>query len=171
MALFETLKYCVVKKDKSIEIREYQDFLLASTTSPINQRQDSGFMAVFDYISGQNDSKQKISMTTPVVTFEEGEKLVTGFYVPSKFNQQSLPSPLDRRVFINQMNHAYYAVIRFSGSWKKENIAQYDQKLTLYLTNHHIKKISTLFLLRYQPPFVPGIFRRNEIAYQIAYNI
>lgn len=79
MALFETLKYRVVKKDKSIEIREYQDFLLASTTSPINQRQDSGFMAVFDYISGQNDSKQKISMTTPVVTFEEGEKLVTSF--------------------------------------------------------------------------------------------
>lgn len=69
------------------------------------------------------------------------------------------------------MNHAYYAVIRFHGSWKKENIAKYDQKLTLYLTNHHIKKTSTLFLLRYQPPFVPGIFRRNEIAYQIAYNI
>lgn len=58
MALFETLKYRVVKKDKSIEIREYQDFLLASTTSPINQRQDRGFMTVFDYISGQNDSKQ-----------------------------------------------------------------------------------------------------------------
>lgn len=56
-------------------------------------------------------------MTTPVVTFEEGEKLVTGFYVPSKFNQQSLPSPPYRRVFINQMNHAYYAVIRFRGSF------------------------------------------------------
>ncbi len=58
MAIFETLKYRVVKKDKSIEIREYQDFLLASTTSPINQCQDSVIMAVFDYISGQNDSKQ-----------------------------------------------------------------------------------------------------------------
>lgn len=79
-------------------------------------------------------------MTTPVVTFEEGEKLVTGFYLPSKFNQQSLPSPPYRRVFINRMNHAYYAVIRFRGSWKKENIAKYDQKLTLYLSNHHIKK-------------------------------
>ena len=60
---------------------------------------------------------KKISMTT--VIFEEGEKLVTGFYVPSKFNQQSLPSPLDRRVFINQMNHAYYAVIRFRGRLEK----------------------------------------------------
>ena len=28
MALFETLKYRVVKKDKSIEIREYQDYYL-----------------------------------------------------------------------------------------------------------------------------------------------
>ena len=110
-------------------------------------------------------------MTTPVVIFEEGEKLVTGFYVPSKFNQQSLPLPPYRRVFINQMNHAYYAVIRFRGSWKNENIAKYDQKVNALSFKPSHKKISTLFLLRYQPPFVPGIFRRNEIAYQIAHNI
>lgn len=167
MALFETIKYRVVFKDKNIELREYDEILLASTKSFLNARRDSGFNNVFDYISGENDQKQKISMTTPVVSYEEEGKLVTGFYVPSKYNQSSVPKPTKDGVFINKLDKNIYAVIRFNGSWTDENFDKQDKILREYLNMNNYKIISKRLVLRYQPPFVPGIFRRNEIAYQV----
>jgi hypothetical protein len=36
-----------------------------------------------------------------------------------------------------------------------------------YLLSTNYEILSARLILRYQPPFVPGIFRRNEIAYQV----
>jgi len=170
MALFESIKYQVVEKNGKIEIRKYNDFFLASTKTLTNQALDSGFMNVFQYISGSNDQNQKISMTTPVVTYEEGKELITGFYVPSKFSKESIPHPIDNKVFINEMKNSYYAVIRFRGSWRTENFDKYDQLLLNYIQEMKLKITSKRLIMRYQPPFIPSFLRRNEIAYQIDYS-
>ena len=167
MALFETIQYQLIKKTGHIEIRKYDSFLLASTKTLINTTLDTGFNNVFSYISGNNDQNQKISMTKPVVTYEEKQELVTGFYVPSKYSKSTVPNPVSQSVFINEMNEAYYAVIRFSGNWRPKNIEKHDQKLLQYLAQNKIIIISRRYLMRYQPPFIPGFLRRNEIAYQI----
>ncbi len=167
MAFIETLPYKVLKKEGKIELRSYKDFLLASTQTTQNIRQDSGFNNVFNYISGQNQEHTKISMTTPVVTYEENDTLVTGFYVPSKYDKGNVPKPSDEKVFINEMNASTYAVIRFRGKWIEKNYQKYDQKLIKYLKNENITIISRRYILRYSPPIIPGMFRRNEIAYQI----
>lgn len=168
MALFETIKYKLIKKDGKIEIRQYDDILLASTKSSKSESQDSGFSDVFRYISGNNDAEKKISMTTPVVTYEDGEQLVTGFYVPSKYTKETTPKPTEQGVFINELKNSYYAVIKFSGKWTDKNFDKYDKLLLEYMTNNGYDKQSQRLILRYQPPFVPGILRHNEIAYQIA---
>jgi len=170
MALFETIKFTVIKKDKNIELRKYDDILLASTKSNINFNQDSGFNNVFRYISGNNDQKTKISMTTPVVTYEENDQLVTGFYVPSKYTKDTIPKPTENQVFINELKQSYYAVIRFRGKWTKENFEKNDNLLLDYLDVNGYEVTSKRLILRYQPPFVPGIFRHNEIAYRINLN-
>ncbi|PKK99986.1 MAG: hypothetical protein CVV56_08525 [Tenericutes bacterium HGW-Tenericutes-1] len=167
MALFETIKYKVIKKDKKIEIRQYEDIYLASTKTNVNPNLDSGFMNVFRYISGSNDQEAKISMTTPVVTYEENQQLVTGFYVPSKYKKASIPKPNEDQVFINELKKSYYAVIRFSGSWTKSNFDKQDQLLLDYIKTNKLIIASNRLILRYQPPFVPSFLRRNEIAYQI----
>lgn len=167
VALFETIKYKVIKKDKNIEIRLYEDIYLASTKTAFNPNQDSGFMNVFNYISGNNDQEAKISMTTPVVTYEEDSQLVTGFYVPSKYKKESIPKPSEEQVFINELKKSYYAVIKFSGRWKQSNFDKQDNILLEYLKLNHYKTSSKRLILRYQPPFVPAFLRRNEIAYQI----
>ena len=82
MALYETLQYTVIHDEGQIQIREYDNILLASTKTPINMYQDSGFNNVFKYISGNNKSNTKISMTTPVVTYESEEEIITGFTYP-----------------------------------------------------------------------------------------
>ena len=167
MGLFETLRYIVVKKYKNIEIRKYDTFLLASTRTQPNKRLDSGFMNVFNYISGHNQSNEKISMTTPVISYEEDDTLVTGFYVPSKYAKDTVPKPTDDQVFIQENLASYYAVIRFRGSWNETNFLKAEQTLLTYMKDNQIDPISSRLIFRYQPPFIPSFLRRNEIAFQI----
>lgn len=167
MGLFETIKYKVVKKERRIEIREYEDILLASTRTVFNNARDTGFSNVFNYISGDNLEKAKISMTTPVVTYEEEGKLVTGFYVPSKYSEENIPKPSNEKVFISKMNKSFYGVIRFSGRWTDKNFDHYDNILVDYLLDNQYEILSARIIMRYQPPFIPAFLRRNEIAYQV----
>lgn len=171
MGLFETIQYQVIKKNNQIEIRQYDDYFLASTMTAVNSSLDSGFNNVFLYISGENKDHQKISMTTPVVTYEENQKLVTGFYVPSKYSKQNIPAPKDDTVFINEVKKSFYVVIRFKGSWKPQVFEKYHQILLKYINDNHLVIKSPKMIMRYQPPFIPSFLRRNEIAYQIEYTV
>jgi predicted HTH transcriptional regulator len=168
MSIYETIQYDLIEKVGKIEIRRYKDILLASTKTEMNTSQDSGFSQVFRYISGENENKEKISMTTPVVTYEDEEKLVTGFYVPSKYNKDNVPLPLATNVFMNEMKQSLYAVIKFRGRWTKSNFNKNDELLKKFIKDHGYSIQSQRYLFRYQPPFVPPIFRRNELAYQVS---
>ncbi len=66
MAVIETAKYTVVRKDGNIEIRAY-DKLITAAVSDGDFIRDTGFTTIFNYISGDNEKKEKISMTTPVI--------------------------------------------------------------------------------------------------------
>ena len=167
MSIYETIQYKLIKKDGQIELRQYDDVLLVSTKTQLNHSRDSGFSNVFRYISGANQEKEKISMTTPVVTYEDDDQLITGFYVPSKYNRINVPMPIDQDVFINEIKQSLYAVIRFRGRWTESNFQKNDQKLRQYIEENGFSIQSQRYLFRYQPPFVPAIFRRNELAYKV----
>lgn len=167
MPLFETIPYEIVKKEKNIELRLYKNVLLASTKTPYNKYQDSGFNRIFNYISGQNESQTKISMTTPVVTYSDKDQMITGFYVPSKYSKESVPKPSSENIFIQELKESYYVAIRFIGSWTEQNFDKHDFNLKEFIERNNFVIQSPRMILRYQPPFIPGIFRHNEIAYQI----
>ena len=59
----EEAKYDVIKSSKSYEIRKYSDRLAVEV---ISENGNSGFRKLFNYISGNNEKKQEIKMTTPV---------------------------------------------------------------------------------------------------------
>lgn len=162
----ETIKYKVLTKDQQIEIREYRDILLASTKTDPNNYYDSGFNKVFQYISGQNEENTKISMTSPVVTYQEGESLITGFYVPSKYDQTTVPKPTGD-VFINTIKPSIYVVITFYGAWTKEHYDKHHNQLLQYIEQHTLTITSNPYIMRYSAPYVPDHQKRNEIAYQI----
>ena len=166
MSRYETIRYDVVKKDGSIELRTYDQILLASTKTYMHS-DESGFGRVFRYISGHNENEEKISMTTPVVSYQERDELITGFYVPSKYDIHSVPKPKSNHVFINDMKPSLYAVIKFRGRWNQATFDKYDERLKHYIERHGYKIDSPRLLFRYHPPFVPPLFRRNELAYKI----
>jgi hypothetical protein len=76
---YETAEYTVVKTDGKFEIREYPDLMMATTNMALDQRNggDGSFSRLFRYITGANDGKQKIAMTTPVF-MESQENAVAG---------------------------------------------------------------------------------------------
>ena len=59
----EEAKYDVIKSTTSYEIRKYSDRLAVEV---ISENGNSGFRKLFNYISGNNEKKQEIKMTTPV---------------------------------------------------------------------------------------------------------
>lgn len=170
MGLYETLPYEVVETHGPIELRRYPAFLLASTKTLKNKYNDSGFSNVFNYISGANQAQAKISMTTPVVSYEEDDGLITGFYVPSTYDKDSVPKPSKDNVFIDPKESGLFAVIRFRGSWSETNYDKQDERLRTFLAEQGYEILSPRLVFRYQPPFVPGVFRRNEIAYRVRHS-
>src|SRR6056297_646585 len=95
-AEYESAEYKVLESDGRIEIREYPDLMLASTEAAFNaQGNDGSFSRLFRYISGANEQKQKIAMTTPV--FMEGQsdasKGKMGFVVPKEVAASGIPAP------------------------------------------------------------------------------
>ena len=93
-------------------------------------------------------------MTTPVVTYKDDDKL-------------TVSKPSEKEVFINELKKSLYGAIRFKGSWTDKNFDKYDQILVDYLLSNNYEILSARLILRYQLPFILGMFRRNEIAYQI----
>ncbi|MBN2605188.1 MAG: heme-binding protein [Bacilli bacterium] len=169
MRLFETIDYKVIKKIGNIEIREYNAFNLATTKTKLNKNLDNGFNKVFDYIGGNNESKEKIKMTVPVVSVMEEEYYTTSFVVPKKYDVSHIPVPKDSSVNIEHIEHQVMMCIKFSGHWDEKNFDKYNQQLVDYASSNRIEITSKRHLLRYNPPFMPSFLRRNEICYVIQY--
>ena len=73
----EEAKYTVVMKEDKFELRNYEPHILAETIID-GDFEDAGskaFERLFQYLSGNNRSKQEISMTSPVGQAASGEKI------------------------------------------------------------------------------------------------
>ncbi len=73
----EEASYVVLKKDNEFEIREYAPHVLAETLveSDLEQAGDKAFERLFGYISGDNVSRTRLAMTSPVSQKPAGEKI------------------------------------------------------------------------------------------------
>lgn len=169
MRLYETLDYEVIDKlAHHITIRKYDSFNIAITTAKLDKKLSNGFMNVFEYISGNNTDSQKISMTTPVLSNIEGDSIKTSFVLPKKL--KNIPTPTKKNVEIKKIEAGYFIAITFKGSWTKEHFSKYDKILKEAISERGFTTISNQYILRYQPPFLPGFLKRNEIMYRIDYS-
>ena len=132
---YEEANYEVISKNEVYEIRKYSDRLAVETmTSGI----DSNFRKLFNYISGRNDTQEKIKMTTPVTQVEKNGNMSMQFYLPSKFNSENVPNPSREDVKIVNIEGGYYAVLRYSGRasdgnfLKHKDILEKELQKTIY---------------------------------------
>ena len=160
----EEANYEIIDKNDIYEIRKYSDRLAVETlTSGI----DSNFRKLFNYISGRNDTEEKIKMTTPVTQVEKNGNMSMQFYLPSKFNLENVPNPSREDVKIINIEGGYYAVLRYSGRASDGNFLKHKKILENELQKNKVSIISPPIRATYDSPFTLPMNRRNEAMFKV----
>ena len=164
---YEEANYEVVTKNQVYEIRKNSDRLAVETmTSGI----ESNFRKLFNYISGRNDTQEKIKMTTPVTQVEKNGNMSMQFYLPSKFNSENVPNPSREDVKIVNIEGGYYAVLKYSGRASDGNFIKHKEMLEKELQKNNISIISPPIRATYDSPFTLPMNRRNEAMFKVELN-
>jgi len=181
----EKPEFNIIQKKEPYEIRLYKPYLLAETQIKANYQdaQNNGFKKLAAYIFGENSKKQKMDMTAPVHLIKEGTKIDTQqlitlepketayiiqFMIPSKFNQETLPTPKDPQIRITSKQSHKMAVISFKGNPSEDLVKQKTNDLLSFIKKEGLKPVgSEPILARYNPPFVPGFLKHNEVLIEI----
>jgi hypothetical protein len=187
MALEEP-KYNVLKENENIEIREYSSFLVAEiiVSSEFEEAGNDAFSSLAGYIGGENINQESIEMAAPVNQEKvksanqeiemtapvSQEYMASGqyriaFVMPSRFTLATLPKPKDEQIRLREVPIKKVAVIRYSGTWSEENYQEHELLLYDFLSEKGYRIKGKPIWARYDPPFMPWLFRRNEIMIEI----
>ena len=184
----EEPKYKVIKEFEDFEIRQYDSYLVAETivSADFEDAGNSAFSQLFGFISGENYEEESIEMTSPVIQKDlekKGTKIemtapvrqevsdsgqyIISFVMPERFQLSTIPKPKNESVKIREIPAKKMAVIRYSGTWSIENYEEHKAELFEFLNAEKIKAKGKPVWARYDAPYVPWLFRRNEIMIEI----
>ncbi len=160
----EKYPYVVKKKYKGFEIRNYETTLFTSvklSTKGYKNSSSKGFSILAGYIFGNNETNEKISMTSPVSMSLE-DSMTMMFMVPKKFNKDILPKPNQSGIEFKEEPAKTMAAIGFSGWANDTKIEKYKQDLKASLEAEGIKYSNQFYFFGYNAPF--EVFnRKNEV--------
>ncbi|MCU0810569.1 MAG: heme-binding protein [Thiobacillaceae bacterium] len=160
MAIDEPL-YTVVQTYEAFEVRRYEPYLVAETvvSAAPEDAGNQGFRILAGYIFGRNKGARKIEMTAPVaqsptkiaMTAPVAQSASSGGYViqfamPREWTLETLPEPLDSSVALRVVpaRTVAKALAQAGLRWHGEPV-----------------------WARYDPPWKPWFWRRNEIWLEI----
>lgn len=155
---YQTQKYELLKTFEDAELRYYP---------PVMKIQSNGaFGPLFQYISGVNESQQKIEMTTPVYQSTTDGKPIMEFVLPERFDPQNTPGASSKNVRVFESKPGYFLAIRFSGYATQNRKEQQAKRLLQLATELQLPMIGTPLLLVYNSPY--RVFNRtNELLIEI----
>jgi hypothetical protein len=161
----EEQKYSLTRKYRDFEIRFYPSATIATINSNAKTYRElsgPGFQKLAGYIFGGNETKTKISMTTPVQMDINDSVSKMSFVIPSAYTKDNLPKPNDPGVKIETTADEYVAVLGFGGYASDEDLKLYSEKLQNLLKENGITSLGNYRFLGYNAPY-QFIGRRNEI--------
>jgi effector-binding domain-containing protein len=146
----EEVKYTVVMKSNSFELRDYPAYIVAETAveGTLEEAGDRGFRRLFGYISGKNRSREKIAMTAPVSQEPISEKIamtapvgqqsgkdgwMVTFTMPTSYTLETLPVPEDPDVKLRQVPARRMASVRYSGTWSESRYLRFKEELESWI--------------------------------------
>ncbi len=150
---------------ENIELRKYQKSTFISYYSKEENNQNSYFRVLAGYIFGGNETKEKISMTSPVQIKLNGNQEML-FRVPEKYNTGNLPTPNNKEIKMEIEEARTVAAIRFSGYAREKNVSKHKKILIDKLKEKNINHDENFELWVYDDPFKIKN-RRNEIIVNI----
>ena len=164
-AATETPKYETVKTDDKIEIRDYPELMVATTA--MKSDRDDSFMTLFRFITGANESKQKIEMTSPVLIASEKDVRTMSFIVPKATAENGIPKPTGDSVTVRKLEASRFVALRFAGKRSTQTEEKAVEKLRTWMTSEKLEAKGEPVFAYYDPPWTPVFMRRNEVMLRI----
>ena len=155
----------------SVEVRHYPAHTLISVdvAGPFQNAGNAGFRPLVSYISGANQSRRQISMTTPVTHVPHSDASHTiSFVLPEGMTPEDAPLPVDASVRIVDKPDSTVAALRWRGGFDDRVAQKAEQKLLATLHSAGRTTASGVFFARYDPPMTPVFLRRNDALVELA---
>jgi hypothetical protein len=188
----EQQPYQVVKHYEDFELRRYPAHLVAEVTTdgPFEDAGNRAFRYLFAYITGANQSLQKVSMTAPVGQTDAAEKIAmtapvlqqsvndiagaapgkqfrVAFVLPTAMTAETAPQPTDPSVHLRAVPASLAGALRFSGRWRETRYEQHVEELRAALAAAGLTALGSPRFARFDPPFKPWFLRRNEVLLDV----
>lgn len=181
----------LVQRYPHFELRRYPAHVLAEVqvNATFDRAGNAAFRHLFNYISGNNNARQKLAMTAPVIQ-EPGpsQKLamtapvlqsgplpgsqgaadfVVAFVLPAGVTAETAPVPADPQVKIRTVPGSLAAVLQFSGSGSEAAFERRNNGLQAALLLAGLTPVGPPRFARFDPPFKPWFLRRNEVVQDV----
>ena len=161
---YESAPYRVVKANGKFELRHYPTLVVVQTSMDMEgTRSDASFSRLFRFITGNNQIKQKIPMTTPVFMSGADTNATMSFVMPAKMKASEVPKPSDASVVVHEMMEGRFAVLRYSGGRNAKNETESLERLRAWMKQEGLKELSTPIYGYFDPPWTPAFLRWNEV--------
>jgi len=155
-------EYTVLQKEGAFEVREYDQLRLVRTEG--GPRSNGAFMQLFGYISGENESEERFSMTTPVIMERDETTRSMAFIVDS----ETTPRPRSEAVRLHNVERGVFAVYRFKGDATTDVENEAEEALRAWMAKQSLLVEKQTFFAYYDPPWTPVWLRRNEVWLRVA---
>lgn len=177
--------YSVIDRIGDVDIRAYDVRGAAETTVHAEDQakaRSEAFGILAGYIFGRNRDRRELAMTAPVSTDTNREFAMTApvetwkaqadslamrFFLPPGVTAENAPIPDDDRVKLLQLPAEILAVLRFTGNWGDDAIADQQVALLSAVRSSGWTQVGEPFAFFYDPPFALPFLRRNEVAVRV----
>jgi DNA gyrase inhibitor GyrI len=161
---YESAPYRVVRSISNFEVRDYPALRVVETPmSGSESGSDGSFKRLFRFITGGNEAKQKMAMTTPVIVSGGDANATMAFVLPANLKTGQAPKPTDSTVKIRELEAGRFAVLRFSGGRNARKEAEALGWLKKWMAAEGLGVLSPPVYGYFDPPWTPAFLRRNEV--------
>jgi len=159
----EVQRYEVVGKKPGFEIRQYAPHLLVtkSMSGSLSAAGSNAFRYLAGYIGGENEDRQQIAMTAPVLQHKQPSGYEVAFVMPD--HMEDAPAPLREGMEVKKVDGVVMAAKRFSGLATDELFERKGKKLLEELRAAGYEPVGEVSYARYNGPWTPAPLRRNEV--------
>ncbi len=166
----EKQPYELIESRDGFELRHYPRHVVAevSIRGDFMNAGSAAFGSLVSYISGRNESSQKIAMTAPVLqTSTDASTHVVSFVLPSDMKPADVPNPTGGVVSTRVVEPTNMAAIRFGGGWNEERFKGFAEKLLASVKAAGLEASGEIQFARFDPPWKPGFLKHNEVLIEV----
>lgn len=163
--------YEVLAERPRYEIRKYPAHWVVEMriAADFESAGNAAFRRLVGYIGGNNEGRQSIAMTAPVVqkaADSSAADQVVSFVLPA--SMVTPPAPTDPNVTLRLVPSETAAAARFSGRWTLGSFDSHARRLLDDLAADGVATAGPMRFARFDPPWTPWFMRHNEAVIAIA---